>query len=391
MSENISKNFRLAIISDTSMYQNRSIYIFEPVFREINFLLKHFKRIDWIGYKSNKLGKMLQIDQTPSNLRIFPLYPSGGQTIIEKLKVIFFFPYYFIKILILILQVDIIFSRGPSIPALITILFSYIFPHKIFFHKYAGDWQIQSSTFSYRIQQFLLSFGPPGIIIVAKRNSNNPPNISSWINPCLTREELISNKKIGLQKNFNFFFSFCFVGRLEDSKGATELLKAINKLDSKHKIKEIHFAGENLLSKKHKFDNINNNIELVFHGHLHRDSLNKIYAKSHFIILPSESEGFPKVLAEASSFGCIPIIPQIPSIKEYISNDKKNGIELPSVDYLGIKKVIENLSDNRHDLNWISSNAIENARLFSYNEYYQKICNGILNIQKTKNFYMPNR
>ena len=99
MSENISKNFRLAIISDTSMYQGESTYIFEPVYREINFLLKHFRKIDWIGYKSNKVEKMLKIEQFPSNLRIYPLYPSGGKTILKKLKVILFSPYYLTKIL----------------------------------------------------------------------------------------------------------------------------------------------------------------------------------------------------------------------------------------------------------------------------------------------------
>ena len=32
-----------------------------------------------------------------------------------------------------------------------------------------------------------------------------------------------------------------------------------------------------------------------------------IYAKSHFFLLASFQEGYPKALAEAKSFGCVPI------------------------------------------------------------------------------------
>ena len=41
-------------------------------------------------------------------------------------------------------------------------------------------------------------------------------------------------------------------------------------------------------------------------------------------VLPSYSEGFPKVIAEAMNFGCIPIVSDISCIRQYIINGK-NG------------------------------------------------------------------
>ena len=82
---------------------------------------------------------------------------------------------------------------------------------------------------------------------------------------------------------------------------------------------------------------------IIFHGLLDRYELNKLYNSSHFIILPSQSEGFPKVFAEASSFGCIPIVPKINSIISIINENKKNGIILYDIKPQGIKKTMKKL------------------------------------------------
>ena len=66
--------------------------------------------------------------------------------------------------------------------------------------------------------------------------------------------------------------------------------------------------------------------------------MDKIYAKSHLIILPTKSEGFPKVIAEASAFGCIPIVTNIEPINQIVIN-RKNGILLDAPKVENIKKL----------------------------------------------------
>ena len=65
-------------------------------------------------------------------------------------------------------------------------------------------------------------------------------------------------------------------------------------------------------------------VDILFHGFVNRKRLFNIFSKSHFIVLPSQSEGFPKVIAEASNFGCIPIVSNVGSISQYIK-DQENG------------------------------------------------------------------
>ena len=93
----------------------------------------------------------------------------------------------------------------------------------------------------------------------------------------------------------------------------------------------------------------------------------------YFIIFPSKSEGFPKVLAEASSFGCIPIISPISSITNYINETESNGIVLKNLSSNEIIETIMRLDQDRHHLKNIAVNAINTARGFTYERYNKKI------------------
>jgi len=55
------------------------------------------------------------------------------------------------------------------------------------------------------------------------------------------------------------------------------------------------------------------------------------YASSHVLVLTSESEGFPKVIAEAMAYGCVPIVTRVGSIPEVLNElafltDPKNCV-----------------------------------------------------------------
>ena len=172
--------------------------------------------------------------------------------------------------------------------------------------------------------------------------------------------------------------TFCFVGRIEKLKGWMVLLEAINNLDKINWIDKLHFVGEIIENNYIEKLNSNGKIAVEYHGILDRTGLNKIYEASHFIILPSETEGFPKVLIEASSFGCIPIIPPIPAIISNMNEQKKNGIILEDITPQGIRRTIENLSQMRAQLSEYSKNAMQDVEKYSYEIYNHRILNEII-------------
>ncbi len=99
-------------------------------------------------------------------------------------------------------------------------------------------------------------------------------------------------------------------------------------LKTAKKVGHVYIAGDGSERKALEEKAIKLPINVTFLGNLRRDAINKVYRDSQIIILPSDSEGFPKVIAEASAFGCVPIVTDVSAIGQYIKNGK-NGLLLP--------------------------------------------------------------
>jgi glycosyltransferase involved in cell wall biosynthesis len=56
-----------------------------------------------------------------------------------------------------------------------------------------------------------------------------------------------------------------------------------------------------------------------FHGWLPRERIDALYAGAHFILLPSRSEGWPKVLSEAMGHGVVPVASAVGSIAAHLA------------------------------------------------------------------------
>ena len=120
------------------------------------------------------------------------------------------------------------------------------------------------------------------------------------------------------------------------------------------------------------------NINIKFHGAIDRESLFNIFKSSHFLLLPSKSEGFPKVVAEAANFGCIPIVSSTSSIPHYIQNEKNGFLwRRNKTTFEELLKLI--LEKNNFNFDSIKNEAYQLAENFNYSKYASRIFNEILN------------
>lgn len=110
-----------------------------------------------------------------------------------------------------------------------------------------------------------------------------------------------------------------FVGRVTKEKGLLTLLKAWKK-NINFQLKVV--GGGELLEKYKQFAK-ENNIDVIFLGHLSREETHSIIGKARFMILPSECyEGFPISLLEAFASGTPVIVSNIGGQSEIVENDK---------------------------------------------------------------------
>ncbi len=358
---------KLVIISDTPMVAvtgggNR---VFEPTLREIEYLAGIFDKIIWFGYPSGKRESFLYRAPNSTNieLRIFP-YARGGSSIRDKLKIVPYLPALIINVIKILFQYEYIHTRGPSIPAFIAILFSNFFLTKRFWHKYAGSWNHPSPPLAYRLQRKLLKKSRHPVTINGFWGDTNPL-ILSFENPCFSSAEL--REAMRQEKNFNVEqYHVIFVGRLEEAKGIFQVVQAALTLGKRF---NWYLVGEgkeysNVLKRVEG----NSNIHVL--GALNREELNKLYSKSHFIVLPSASEGFPKVISEACGYGCIPVVSPVSSIIQYITNEF--GFVLPNDSSEAIIKAFEWLQTDS-ELEKKSVLARSFASAFTYERYVDRI------------------
>src|SRR5690606_1663355 len=114
-------------------------------------------------------------------------------------------------------------------------------------------------------------------------------------------------------------------------------------------------------------------LPFIFHGYLSRTEVHEIYKKSHAIVLPSASEGFPKVIAEAMNYGCIPIVSDVSSISHYIKHND-NGFLLPDLSITSLESsIMELLSLNHEDFNRMKVTTPEFIKRFSYTYYSERL------------------
>lgn len=156
-----------------------------------------------------------------------------------------------------------------------------------------------------------------------------------------------------------------YVGGLIKRKGLEYLIHALSEI-KKYKI-HIDFIGdgnkkESLLSITKKINN--NNISFKFHGYLENDSsLFKFYKDSDAFILPSFSEGLPRVLYEAVSQGC-PIITTPVNSVPYLFEDNYDSLFIQPGNYLSIREKIIKLIETPGLNEQLANNAFETITPF---------------------------
>jgi glycosyltransferase involved in cell wall biosynthesis len=380
MRKHISKGTRLLVISDTTMSLKDGVKEgFEPVVRELDSISDLFDEIIWLGYRRFTIKHAISAPIS-ANIKLIPMPPSGGGGIFGLLKIFCCYPIYLFCILKNIKGVTHIHTRAPSHPALIAMFISKFDAERLYWHKYAGNWNDSNPPTSYGFQRDLLKriTNKKVYATINGKWPNQNGNIISFENPCLSESELLYATKIAENKEFGEKLRFLFVGNLSAFKGIVQLIEAIELVDFPDRILELIIAGDgDLLNELVKMSKITRRVPIRLLGAVKREELVHIYSISHINILPSSSEGFPKVIAEGAAFGCIPVVTNVSSIGQYI-DDGKNGYLLNDNIVSTIKVKLNQIICDKH-LKSISLSALKICRPFTYEFFNSRIENLFIN------------
>lgn len=182
--------------------------------------------------------------------------------------------------------------------------------------KYAGNWMPpQRDALTYRIQRRWLR---SGVVRAAVTVNGRWPGQPSWVhafdNPTLTDEELARGRRAAESMTAEPPWRVVFSGRLEREKGADIAVDTVLELRRRGLDVSLDLIGDGPLRPwvEDRIDESGGAVRL--HGWLRRDELEDLLSRGHVFVLPTRSEGFPKVVAEAMAFGCVPVTAPVSSI-----------------------------------------------------------------------------
>lgn len=373
---------KLLIISHTRHYKNENgtIVGWGPTINELNNIIDEFDEIVHVAMLYSEVPPKSSLPYNSSKIKFVALPPLGGKTIFSKLKMIFLAPKIIHIVSREIKSSDVFQLRAPTGIGVFLIPYLTWFVKTKGWYKYAGNWNQENPPLGYRFQRWMLKNQKRKVTINGTWEKQ-PEHCITFENPCLTLQDFENGKKIIAKKNYKTPWSFCFVGRLEKAKGVERIIRAFSALteDEKAKISQVDLVGDGDETDYFKEIALKSGVKMNFHGFLPRNDVFDLYKKTQFFLLPSDSEGFPKVIAEAMNFGCIPIVSDVSSIGQYIN--ETNGYLLSPVTS---EKLIESLIII---INERENNLQEKAKLgtkvsikFTFDNYKKRIKEKIIKL-----------
>lgn len=370
------KRKKLVIISHTAHYKNDANQIvgWGATVNEINFLSDYWDEIVHIGCLHQENPPLSSLPYCKPNIRFVPIPPFGGRHMVSKFLIITKIPKIIKEVRRNIQDATEVQLRLPtSIGLFLLPYFSFYGNRKFsFWVKYAGNWKQKNPPWSYQIQRWWLKRNIAQCPVTINGHwPNQPAHCHSFENPCLTDEQITLGKRIRLEKQFEPPFVFAFVGRLEEAKGVSTLIEALQHIPLNY-IKDIHLVGDGVGLENYKISAQFLGEKIQFHGSLASEKVHALLKDVHFFLLPSKSEGFPKVIAEAACYGAIPVVSKVGSIDQYINND--NGFLWDTESVYSYSEVLKTaVYSNPDSLTHKSEALIRVASKFTFLQYYKKL------------------
>lgn len=325
---------RLLVISSAPIViLNEKEYMYGPYQKEMKIWAQYANEIQFCC-PIWKEDKGLLIDQISfSNSSIVELNEFDVKSIAKLPRAIYFSIINFFIIVKSMRHADHIHLRCPGNMALLACFAQIFFPKKVKTAKYAGNWDPKAQQpFTYKLQRWILSntFLTKNMqVLVYGDWSNQTKNIKPFFTATYSEKE-IQNSEFRIQKkNMNEKIHFLFVGTLSPGKQPLYALQLVEALHEKGYSVQLDFYGDGKLKEELQRYIVNNSMQdLVFlRGNQSKETILNAYQASHFLILPSKSEGWPKVVAEAMVWGCLPIATPV-SCVPYMLDFGKRGVLL---------------------------------------------------------------
>lgn len=310
---------KLAVITNAPIVvKNDENYLYAPYLKELNLWGKHVDSIIFCCplWNNNTTLLVSKIETEDFIYSINEISDFNISSIKDIVRTFILLPNILWRIYKTMKSADHIHLRCPGNVGLLACLVQILFPNKTKTAKYAGNWDPNAKQpLSYKLQKWILN------------------------NPFLTKnmQVLVYGEWEGMSKNILPFFTatysdneaiyanslpdknipnqaiepmrFMYVGTLSPGKRPLYALQLFQYILKQFPNSTLDVYGEGMMRQEVEVFITENRLQnnVILHGNQAKEIVEKAYQNNHFLILASQSEGWPKVVAEAMFWGCVPL------------------------------------------------------------------------------------
>ena len=291
----------------------------------------------------------------------------------STLRTIFKLPGLLMVIFKAMQSADHIHLRCPGNIGLLACLVQVFFPKKTKTAKYAGNWDPKSKQpLTYKLQQWILNntFLTRNMqVLVYGEWKGMSHNIKPFFTASYTTHDIVPVA----QKSLNEIVDFVFVGALVQGKHPLYAIQLVENLHQKGYAVRLNLYGDGVEREMLEDYIAMHTLEKIvsLQGNQTQDVVKKAYQSSHFVILPSDSEGWPKVIAEGMFWGCVPLATSV-SCVPFMLDYGKRGVLLGMNLEIDSDK-IEAILKDQTDFDAKKNKAAEWSRMFTLDVFEEAI------------------
>jgi glycosyltransferase involved in cell wall biosynthesis len=223
---------------------------------------------------------------------------------------------------------DNIHLRCPGNIGLLGCIIQVFFPEKKKTAKYAGNWDWKSKQpWSYRLQQMILrsTFLTHNMTTLVY---GEWPDKTKNIKPFFTASYYEKDRVHVDKEPFDKEVKLAFVGGLTDNKSPLTSLDVLKGLIDRGIKASLTYCGDGPEREKikQKTDEwgLDNNVRLA--GNVNAETVKEVLQEAHFLVFISRSEGWPKAVAEAMWWGCMPITTAVSCVPQMLGNGERGEL-----------------------------------------------------------------
>lgn len=358
---------RLLIVSHVRHYQfEGNIYAYGPYAREIEIWADLFPEIHIAAPCRVETPASDCLAFRAKNISVIAQKETGGDNLKDKIRQAVSLPKLCVDLARAMRDADAIHVRCPGNLGLLGAVLAPLFSRNVV-AKYSNQWgSFPGEPWSWKFQRFLLrSRWWRGPVTVYAPKTQAHGEVVPFFTSILTTDQMMRARQSASRPAGSNRLRVLYVGRLTESKNIDTLLLAVSELAKEGCALDCTIIGEGpqrpALEKLSAERGVRDIVR--FEGGVPFDSVLSHLEKADILVLVSETEGWPKAIAEGMAFGLICVGTNRGLVPELLSEGR--GFTVPPGNPEALVRVLRKIVDNPAGLAEMRARAARWGQQFS--------------------------